>query len=131
MASVDDVLQAIDGVNTRLGGNPADPGDNVNGHLATIQGLTTQIREIVKTGFSDLVEIVNYTNEALFHLTEQNETIICNLEKITSQTCRLVNEAHTQTRLQTSIEHSTSRLVDMFSTVHSDAALDLERREEL
>jgi hypothetical protein len=130
MASVDDVLQSIDDVNARLGGL-ADPGDNVNGHLAVMEGVATEIRDAVKAGFAELVALGNYTNEALFHLGEQNETIICNLEKITSQTCRLLNEAHQQTRLQTSIERGTAKLVDMFSTVHADAALDLERRDEL
>ncbi|HEX9416298.1 MAG TPA: hypothetical protein VF895_06285 [Gaiellaceae bacterium] len=131
MASVEDVLQSIDDVNARLGGDLANPADNVNGHLAAVEGLATQIRDTVKTGFAELVAIGNYTNQALYHVTEQNETIICNLEKLTSQTCRLLNEAHTQTGLQTSIERETGKLGDMFSTVHADAALDLERRQEL
>jgi hypothetical protein len=131
MASVQDVLDAIDEANARLGGDPQNPADSVNGHLATIEGLTAQINDTVKTGFTELVAIGTYTNEALYHLTDQGETIICNLEKITKQTCELVNQAHAQTQLQTSIEQSTAKLVDMFMTVHADAALDLERREGL
>jgi hypothetical protein len=131
MPSVEDVMHAIDDLNARLGGDPRNPADNVNSHLATLERVAAQIHEAVKTGFAELIAIGNYANEALFHLSEQNETIICNLEKITSQTCRLLNEAHEQTRLQTSIEHGIARLADVFLTVNTGAALDLERREEL
>jgi hypothetical protein len=133
MPSAQEVYDQLIYANNRLGGDPTgtNPADSVNGHLGTLEGLVNQVNDTLVDGFGELVAIGNYTNEALYDITEQNETIICNLEKITKQTCQLVNEAHAQTQLQTSIERSTTRLVDMFSTVHADAALDLERREEL
>jgi hypothetical protein len=123
MATVDDFYTELQGVNTRL--------DDVNSHLGTLEGLVTDVNNTLITGFGDLVKIGNYTNEALYDITQQNDTIICNLEKISKQTCQLVNEAYKQTRLQTSIERGTTKLVDMFSSVHAEAALDLERRTKL
>jgi hypothetical protein len=130
MPSAQEIFDQLVAANTKL--------DQINGGIADVKTSVDAVRDAVEhvdatlsSGFSALITLGEYTNDALYQNDNQNETIICNLEKITRQTCQLLNEAHTQTQLQTSIEHGTTTLVDLFSTVHAEAALDLERREAL
>ena len=132
-----DADNKLDGVNGRL--------DSVNTNLATIQGkldaidnavnaVTNAVNHLNTTlqwGFAQLITLGKYTNQALYQNDQQNDTMICNLEHISENTCALLNEAHMQTELQKTIKHSTSVLADLYAATHGNAALARERLEAL
>jgi hypothetical protein len=119
LKEVDDKLDKLDGVNNRL--------DTVHSDLLAIEGkldvlkaaidavaaAVQQVNQTLQWGFAQLITIGNYTNQALYHNDQQNDTIICILEHISKDTCELWNEAHTQTELQKIIKHNTTMLADL------------------
>ncbi len=137
MPSASDFLNELKGANTRL--------DDVKAKLDTLKTATDAVRSAVQDvnksvqdvnktlvwGFGQLVTIGNYTNQALAHQSKQNDTIICILEHISRNTCELLNEAHTQTGLQTTIKENTTELAELYAATHADAALTREREEAL
>ena len=116
MPSVDDVYNQLVTANT---------------NLQTLHNDVQTVNSTLLTGFGDLVTIGNYTNQALAHISQQDDTIICILEKISNNTCAILNEAHAQTELQTTIAAGVSSLVDMYETVNPGAALERERLAKL
>ena len=62
---------------------------------------------------------------------EQNVTIICNLEKISKQTCELVNQATRQTAAQEAIAASTAGLKQLYELSNPAAAVEQSRLEGL
>jgi hypothetical protein len=78
-----------------------------------------------------LITLGAYTNQALFQNALQNDTIICVLEKISKNTCDLVNQSHLQTALQAAIHNNTAALAEMFALTHAEAALAREREQAL
>jgi hypothetical protein len=137
MPSATDIYNELKGANTRL--------DGVNGRLDAVNGkldaLKTaidavrnavgQVDQTLQWGFTQLITLGNYTNDALAHNGHQNDTMICILEHISHNTCELLNEAHLQTALQTVIEDKTTMLADLFAATHAEAALTREREETL
>jgi hypothetical protein len=85
-----------------------------------LEGLLTQV-----------VDGQAFANTALVQQIRQNETIICLLKQIATNTCTLVNESHTQTGLQTGMSTDTRALADLFAITHADAALIREREQAL
>ena len=144
MPSAQDILDAINHVkdNTAATVNKLD---TVNSHLATIEGKLDAIDADVKAvdadlkkvqnlllwGFQQLITIGNYTNLALFHNDQQNDTMICQLQQIAENTCCTCNEAHTQTGLQEETQVAIKKLADLYAATHGNAALTLERETEL
>jgi hypothetical protein len=111
---------------------------NVNTNLRTVQAELTQVNNSVNTGVAGvlqgmqkLIELAIYGDQALAHLSQQDDTIICNLEKVSEQTCALLNEAHTETELQRSIAKSSATLVELYKSAHAAGALEIERLERL
>jgi len=96
-----------------------------------VRGAVEHADSTRQWGFAQLIKLGQYTNLALFHNNQQNDTIICILEHISKNTCELVNEAHTQTTLQTSIKNNSSLLADLYAATHAEAALTREREEAL
>jgi DNA repair exonuclease SbcCD ATPase subunit len=119
--------------------------ETTNGNLEQLQACcnTTNQRlgDVIETlnagftnmsqGFQALITLQTYANGALANNARQNMTIICALEKISDQTCSILNEAHTQTGLETSIEESSATLRELYKSTHPDAALVFERGERL
>jgi hypothetical protein len=112
--------------------------DTANGHLTTIEGkldvIDTDIKKVQQLllwGFQQLITIGNYTNQALFHNNQQNDTMICQLQQIAENTCCTCNEAHLQTGLQQAMQAAISKLADLYAATHGDAALTLEREAAL
>jgi septation ring formation regulator EzrA len=119
--------------------------DITNGHLATIEGKLDaidtdvkkvdadikKVQQLLLWGFQQLITIGNYTNQALFHNNQQNDTMICQLQQIAENTCCTCNEAHVQTGLQEEIKTAIRKLTDLFAVTHGEAAITLEREEEL
>jgi hypothetical protein len=95
------------------------------------------VADLLGNGFANLSQHLigveqrqDVTNLLLRHQTAQNDTIICLLDKIARQTCALLNEADTQTRLQTDLTADVNAIRDMTETVHPDAALIRRRADE-
>jgi hypothetical protein len=112
MPSATEFLDELKGANQRL-----------NDVKALLQSLQASV--------DNVAALNGYANQALFHNAQQNDTIICILEHISSNTCALLNEAAVQTRLQRSIEESTRKLAALFAASHAEAALAFETQEEL
>jgi hypothetical protein len=137
MPSAQDILNSINaiGVNThQINGKM----DTVINHLSSIEGKLDAIGADVKAvqqlllwGFQQLITLGHYTNQALFHNNQQNDTMICLLQQISVNTCCICNEAHTQTGLQQGIQAAGRQLADLYAATHGEAALTLEREAEL
>jgi hypothetical protein len=95
-----------------------------------IDGINVRLDQI-SIALNTLLTFTAYTDQALFHNALQNDTIICILEKIARSVCDLVNQAHLQTALQTTIQRNTVQLADLFAATHAEAALTLEREQVL
>ena len=134
MASADDILNALNGANSRLD-NIKSAVDNVtvavNATTTAVNNAATEITSALNAGFAQLASLAQYTNQALFHISQQDDTIICALENISRNTCNLVTQAHIQTLLQQNIAKSTDKLADLYSTVHAEAELQRHRLAEL
>jgi hypothetical protein len=99
----------------------------VNSNLSSLINAVNNVTSAVNNGFSELVTIGNYTNQALYQNDQQNVTIICALEQISKNTCALLNESAAQTALQTAMAADLDGLEQLFATAHPGAALELER----
>ncbi len=134
MASADDILNALNGANSRLD-NVKAAVDNVTAAVsattAAVNNSANQITAALNAGFAQLVGLGQYTNQALYHLSQQDDTIICALEHISQNTCNLVTESHIQTALQERIADCTCKLADLYASVHAEAELQRHRLREL
>jgi hypothetical protein len=137
MPSINDVFNELVQANARLLQLHNDLID-VKASTDAVKGSVDQVNASVNTGFTNVVQRLQaviaqqtVTNQALVHLSQQSDTIICVLENISRNTCSLLNEAHTQTGLQASIQKSAAGLLELFKSVHPGAALELQRHEDL
>jgi len=126
MPSADDLFNQLIAANTRL--------EEIKGRLLDIKtatdGVKTAVNQVNTTltgGFGELINLGQYTNEALAQNSKQNDTIICILEHISKHTCELLNQSVIQTRLQTEMQKDIDALEVMYESVHADAALERGR----
>ncbi|MDA2178533.1 hypothetical protein PDN34_18120 [Bacillus cereus] len=91
------------------------------------KGQPSEILRVLKT----LVELQASHNNVLDKLTRQVDTVICVLEHISKNTCESLNEEHTQTDLQNAIKTVSEALLELYKTVHPDAALAYEKLEKV
>ena len=148
MPSAQDILDAVNNNTTVIGGRLDDVKgklDTANNHLAAVEGKldainasvqagdsdVQKVQQLLLWGFQQLITLGEYTNQALFHNDQQNDTMICLLQQISVNTCGTWNEAHTQTKLQENIKAAACKLADLYAATHGDAALILEREERL
>ncbi len=144
MANANDFFNELKGANTRLDGVNSRIDDtnvrldDIKTKLDAIKAATDAVKSAVdqvdstlQWGFSQLITIGNYTNQALAQNDKQNETIICILEHISQNTCQLLDEAVVQTRLQIDMDKNTSLLADLFAATHAEAAITREREKAL
>lgn len=137
MVSINDVFSELQAVNTNLqqlhndvvAGTAATNAvrasvDQVNGTL--VAGFT-----VMTQGFQVLANLEHLTNVILFHIAQQEDTIICDLEKISKNTCELLNEATVQTGLQHNMETAEVELRELYGTGHAEAALGLEQLKKV
>ena len=94
--------------------------DTVN---QTLLGIQNQIGQLVAIG--------QYQNKALYQLSQQTDTIICNLEHISKQTCELLSEAHLQTGLQTRLLRTTDDILHVAEGAYPSSALENGRFQAL
>jgi hypothetical protein len=107
---------------------------NTFGQANAINNLAAE----VSSGFTNNVNALNTLalintelTKLVFHITQQNETIICALEQISRNTCAIHAEADRQTRLQTAMAADLDVIRDISECAHPDCALDRKRREAL
>jgi hypothetical protein len=137
MASIDDCfnqltdanghLVAIDGDLQTVNTSVQAVNTSVQAVDADINGITTAIQ----TGFSQLYTIANYTNQLLQYEIQQNDTMVCYLEKITRQTCALLNEAALQTAAQQAMRADLDDLKQLYELANPAAAVEQARLEAL
>jgi len=127
MPSLNDFYTQVTQVNSNL--QQADTDLN-NGLHKIDNDLNAGFQSTINV-LNQLVKLQIYADHALFHIAQQNDTVICILEHISQNTCTLVNEAHQQTELQTSIKYSSETLLELYKSTHAEAALALERIEAL
>jgi hypothetical protein len=96
MPSADDLFNQLVAANTRLEDIKGDLVD-VKGAVNQVQTAVTLVNTTLINGFSQLVTLGQYTNQALYQNDLQNDTMICLLEHISKNTCALLNEAAIQT----------------------------------
>lgn len=102
-----------------------------NARLLDLTAAVNQVNATLTTGLGHLVTLGQYTDLALSHNAKQNDTIICILEHISKNTCELLNQSVTQTKLQTEMQTDLDALEAMYETAHADAALERERLRAL
>ncbi len=119
MASGDDFYQQLKQANDKLS------------DLAPLRADVEQLANVVSSGLSQLIAQLTYDSQALYQNALQNATMICLLEKISKQTCELLNQACLQTALQTQIAKNTAALADIVVFAHPEAALIREREQAL
>ena len=119
MPSASDIFNELKGANQRL--------DNI---LAAEQAVRDAVEDVDQS-VDALVGLQQFANGAAVHQIKQLDTVICLLRQIADNTCRLLNESHTQTRHQASIASDADTLAALYSVTHAEAALIREREEAL
>jgi hypothetical protein len=111
---------------------------DANAHLATLHSDVQEVNTSVQAGtaateagFAQLSNLVGFTNQLLGYEIEQNQTIICNLEKIAKQTCELVNQAALQTTAQEAMRADLADLKQLYELTNPAAAVEQHRLEAL
>lgn len=122
-SDLDDIKGKLDNINNKL--------DTLNASVKAVDSDVKVVQQLLTWGFEQLITLGQYTNQALFHNDQQNDTMICQLQQISVNTCGIWNEAHLQTGLQTSIDHATRKLADLFAATHAEAELAREERRRL
>jgi hypothetical protein len=119
MASANDFYQQLKQANDKLS------------DLAPLRADVEQLSTIVSSSLNQLVALTSYIDQALYQNALQNATIICILEKISKQTCELLNQACLETALQTRIQKNSAAMADILAVTHPEAALMREREQAL
>ena len=151
MPSAQDILDAINGANNQLATannslNTANASlntanttlsdmdsklDAIRTAILAVDADIQKVETLLQWGFTQLITLGQYTNQALFQNDKQNDTIICILEHISQNTCAILNEAHKQTKLQTMMGRNVDTLADLFAATHAEAELARRREDEL
>ena len=123
MATLDDAYNQLVTANGHL--------TDIHNDVQAVKASTDAVNSSVQTGFVQLDALVNFTNNLLTFEIKQNETVICNLEKISKQTCELVNQATRQTVAQEAMREELSDLKELFELANPEAAVGQQRLEAL
>jgi paraquat-inducible protein B len=130
MASIDDCYNQLVAANGEL--SQIDQGiQTVNTSLQTVDADVQATTAAVQTGFGQLYTIANYTNQLLLYQIQQNDTMVCYLEKISRQTCALLNEAALQTAAQQAMREDLDELRQLYELANPAAAVEQHRLEAL
>lgn len=124
--TVTDVFNQLVLVNGKL--------DQVEVNTAAITSLNLSINQGFAATVNALQTIALINIEAvklLYYQTQQADTMICELEHISKNTCEILTQVTIQTRLQTKIRDDIDALRHITASAHPEAALSLERLNEL
>ncbi len=81
--------------------------------------------------FKQLIEQSKYQNHFLGSMMNHFDTMICQLEKISKQTCYSLNELHRQTGIQKSLAKDISFILELYKQENPGAVLRIKELEEL
>jgi ABC-type transporter Mla subunit MlaD len=101
--------------------------NSVNETLATTNQLLTRITQQQ----DDLIEQSAYQSNALLHISQQEDTVICILEHVSKNTCEVLNTATIQTRLQQQMHSLVEQITVIAQSAHPAGALEFKRLEEI
>jgi len=137
MASINDVFNELQAVNTTLGQIHADGVAEINA-TNQVKASVDTLDADVKAGFAATINALNTIAKIdieavklLFHLTQQADTMICALEHISKNTCGILTQATIQTQLQTSLRDDADVIRDIEEFKHPEAVLERQRLAEL
>jgi ABC-type transporter Mla MlaB component len=133
MANINDLYNQLVAANGKL--------DTLNVDINNGTAASNQVRVSVdkldtdlKAGFAAtlnaltvLAQIDTAAVQLLFHLTQQADTMICELEHISKNTCAILTQVTIQTQLQTRIRDDADGLLDIAETANPAAALERSR----
>jgi len=139
MTSAGDILNAIQQSNNTL--------QTINTGITTLSSTADVIRQdsdgilaqateantkldTLNSDLQNLQALAQTTNDLLRYITQQNETIICVLEKISRNTCGIWNETHLQTGYELQMLKQLREIKSMCATANPGAALELNRQLE-
>ena len=137
MASINDVFNELQAVNTNLGLIHADGIAQTNATTQVKTSVDTLDNDL-KAGFAATVTslqiVAKIEIEAvklLFHLAEQADTLICALEHISRNTCGILTQTTIQTRLQTAMAADTQVMREIAEAAYPQFALEQKRVAQL
>ena len=139
MPTLNDAFNELQAINGHLQVLHADNGSIIAGQAAIAAAIAAStaaindVRNSVDAGtavLNSIAHLQQVTNATLFHMSQQQDAMICALEAISRNTCAIHNETHIQTGRQTVIAAAETALLDITRTVHPAAAIDLDRRED-
>ena len=147
MPSIDDLFDELTTANAKLQTIHNDL-QSIDGKVQPLhndlQSIDTKLQTIhndlqsidggiksINNGINDLKDLHQYTNYALYHLSLQNDSSLCILEKISKAVCLILNEEHQQTKLQTSTDANVAELLDLYRFEHANAVVEIESRKQL
>lgn len=107
---------------------------NTFGQTAALNSINGAVNQGFHDTDNSLKTIALINIEAvklLFHLTQQADTMICALEKISENTCKILTEVSTQTELQKQLRDDVAALRYIAESEHPEAVLERSRHIEL
>jgi hypothetical protein len=136
MPTINEVWEQALLINANLGTLHNDQGDvkqrldEANDWLAEIRTVLADGLTAIADGLAGIQARQDAANQILLFQAQQQEAMICILERISLNTCLLLNEADRQTDLQRGIRGAAEHLEHMYATGHADGALALAREQE-
>jgi hypothetical protein len=137
MASINDVFNELQAVNTTLGQIHADGVAEINA-TNQVKASVDTLGADVKAGFAATVNALNTIAQInieavklLFHQTQQADAMICALEQISKNTCEILTQVTIQTGLQTHLRDDVDALRYIAESANPEAALERQRLTEL
>jgi hypothetical protein len=118
-----------------------DINTNTLGTRNNTQHIITQLDQLNSTaqagftnlaqGLATLIQAQLQNNELLAGNNEQNETIICWLDRIAHVLCDIKHNTDTEVQLQIEMSATLSHIDDVLELVHSREALEVQNRYSL
>ncbi len=140
MSALSDLTSRLDTANGHLSDVDRDVKSTTSAVQAVdadVQAVNNSVRAVDNDVQATTVAVravdtdVQYTNELVNYEIQQNDTIICYLAKIASQTCSLLNEAALQTAAQQAIRRDIHDLKQLYELANPAAAVEQHRLEAL
>jgi len=130
MASINDVFNAVNKVNTTLWTLISDEITATNNVKTSVDKLDVD----VNNGFNGtqaqlktIAQIDVVIAQLLFHLTQQTDTMICALQQISQNTCGILTQTTLQTALQERLAHDADIILKIEETAHPEASMEVHR----
>ena len=125
MPTLNDAFNELQAINGHLQVLHADNGSIIAGQAAIAAAIAAStaaindVRNSVDAGtavLNSIAHLQQVTNATLFHMSQQQDAMICALEAISRNTCAIHNETHIQTGRQTVIAAAETALLDITRT---------------